>query len=87
MIIIYEIWMKSFMPCQVRMMIVSTRHLGLNMCVRKPELVLEHCTQMEIGTQRTKRCAIIIESDCELNVIVGNRGDGGDGVVIMEMEH
>jgi hypothetical protein len=69
------------------MMIVSTRHLGLNICVRKPELVLEHCTQMETGMQRTKRCAIIIESDCELNVIAGNRGDGGDGVVIMEMEH
>jgi len=49
--------------------------------------VLEHCTQMEIGVQRTKRRAIIIESDCELDVIVGSRGDGGDRVVIMEMEH
>jgi hypothetical protein len=42
---------------------------------------------MEIGMQRTKRHAIIIESDCELNVIVGNRGDGVDGLVVMEMEH
>lgn len=79
--------MKSFMPCRARMMTVSTRHLGLNLFVRKPELVLEHCTQMEIGVQRTKRRAIIIESDCELDVIVGSRGDGGDRVVIMEMEH
>ena len=79
--------MKSFMPCRARMMTVSTRHLGLNLCVRKPELVLEHSTQMEIGVQRAKRRAIIIESDCELNVIVGNRGDGGDGVVIMGMEN
>jgi hypothetical protein len=86
-IIIYEIWMKSFMPCQARMMMVSTRHLGLNLCVRKRELVLEHFTQMEIGVQRTKRRAIKIEGDCELNVIVGIRRDGVDGVVIMEMEH
>jgi hypothetical protein len=79
--------MKSFMPCRVRMMTVSTRHLGLNLCVRKPKLVLEHSTQMEFDAHRTKRHAIIIDSDCELNVIVGNNGDGGDGVVIMEMEH
>jgi len=56
MIIIYEIWMKSFMPCRARMMIVSTRHLGLNLRVRKPKLVLEHCTWMEIGVNRTKKC-------------------------------
>lgn len=86
MIIIYEIWMKSFMPCQVRMMTVNQTSWIEPVCKK---------ARTSAGTLYTdgnwcaedKRRAIIIESDCELNVIIGNREDGVDGVVIMEMEH
>jgi len=37
--------------------------------------------------EEDKKRAIIIQSDCEMNVIVGNRGDDGDGVAVMEVEH
>jgi hypothetical protein len=49
-------WLKSFMICQAEIMIVWTRHLRLNQVVRKPELMMEHCTQIQKILKRKLVC-------------------------------